>query len=127
MGSIFLADVSDCFTICQAEVASHVRRRRDTYRIFYVSTGAELYSKMCTATKTKYAVFDSEDRQKAMGKDICKMIPVQSSYFETWIASAVKRGFKYKRSFDIGLAQAINYLGTSMLHELHSSVVHFYG
>ena len=60
-----------------------------------------LYKSVCSS-KLKYAVFDAEDRQKAIGTDYCLLIPTGIPYYDTWIASAVVRGFKYKRTIDIG-------------------------
>lgn len=72
-------------------------------RVSYVPGGKELYERVCFSKKRKYAAFEAVDRHKAIGKRICpRLVPSWESYFETWIASAIKTGFPYKRSFDVG-------------------------
>lgn len=86
-------------------MASYYRSIQDFGRVSYAPSAEEIYKTVCFSTKRKYAAFEAEDRHKAIGKNICRLIPTLSSYYETWIASAIKRGFKYKRSFDMGLVK----------------------
>lgn len=77
-------------------------RDKDFGRVLYVPSALELFERACFSGSRKYAAFEAEDRRSALGADTCRLVPAETSYFETWIASAVKRGFKYKRSFDFG-------------------------
>ncbi|XP_023248568.1 uncharacterized protein LOC106638147 [Copidosoma floridanum] len=81
----------------------YYRGMRDFGRVTFASSAEEVYGKVCFSTKGKYAAFEAIDRHKAIGRNICRLVPTQSSYFETWIASAIKRRFRYRRSFDNGI------------------------
>lgn len=70
-------------------------------RIFLARSSDIMYNTACFS-KSNFALFDAQDRQKATGRDYCPLIPTGSSYYETWIASSVVRGFEFKRTFDIG-------------------------
>lgn len=89
-------------------VAQHFKLPRDFARVSYTSSVDELYQKGCFTKTKKIAVFEAEDRHKSVGRNVCPMVPTRSSYFETWIASAVKQGLQYKRSFDIGYRTKID-------------------
>lgn len=87
---------------CQDLVSKYFKKARDVNRVSYTLTTYDLYQKVCYSKKRKFAAFEAEDLHKASSKNYCNLVHTESSYFETWIASAVRRGFKYKRSFDTG-------------------------
>ncbi|XP_016839123.2 glutamate receptor 2-like [Nasonia vitripennis] len=84
-------------------VSKYYKYSRDIKRVSYAPAAGEIFRKVCFTEDKKLAAFEAEDRHKAIGKNICRLISTKASYFETWIASAIKRGFRYKRSFDIGI------------------------
>lgn len=60
----------------------------------------------CTSTKEKYAIFQGEDEYKTKKKTRkqikCHLMPTGESYFSMWIASAIAKNFKHKRTIDLG-------------------------
>lgn len=91
----------------QDTITKYFKYSSDLERVSYAPGAKEVYEKVCFSEKKELAAFEAEDRHMAIGKHICRLLPTRGSYFETWIASAVKRGFPYKRSFDIGYATKI--------------------
>ena len=85
----------------QKEVTPVHHHHNRNKRIILARSSNIMYNSACFS-KSKLALFDAEDRQKALGRDYCHLIPTGSAYYETWIASGVVRGFKFKRAFDIG-------------------------
>ena len=71
-------------------------------RVYYAPNGVDIYKSVCFTETKKFAAFEAEDRFLAMGKDICRLIATEGSYFGTWIASGVQHGFLHKRTFNIG-------------------------
>ncbi|KAJ8665328.1 hypothetical protein QAD02_006990 [Eretmocerus hayati] len=87
----------------EATIMSFHRPVHDFGRVSYEPSAAQLFEKVCFTERKKLAAFEAADRHKAIGRYICQLIPTEASYFKTWIASAIKRGFPYKRSFDTGI------------------------
>ncbi|KAL2743713.1 glutamate receptor U1-like [Vespula maculifrons] len=69
-------------------------------RFIITQTEREMYEKACS---NEYTMFYAEDVYNAKGEYICKLKPIGQSYYETWIASAISKNFKYKRTIDIGI------------------------
>ncbi|KAL2737687.1 GRIA1 protein [Vespula squamosa] len=69
-------------------------------RLVIAKTENEMYKKACS---NEYTMFYSEDVYNAKGEYICKLKAIGQSYYETWIASAISKKFKYKRTIDIGI------------------------
>ena len=70
-------------------------------RFIYVDTPQTMYEMACWGTE-KYAIFESEDRQRAFGRYFCKLVPSGLVYFPTWVTAGISKNFKYKRTLDIG-------------------------
>ncbi|XP_014231845.1 uncharacterized protein LOC106655802 [Trichogramma pretiosum] len=95
-------------------VQRYARSARDFSRVSYAPAAQDMYAKACAAAasssskrKKRYAVFEADDRHKALGRDFCRLVPTGAHYFESFVASAVKRGFKYKRCFDLGIVRML--------------------
>ncbi|KAL7302170.1 hypothetical protein TKK_0005393 [Trichogramma kaykai] len=94
-------------------VQRYARSARDFSRVSYAPAAQDMYAKACAAAaspsrrKKRYAVFEADDRHKALGRDFCRLVPTGAPYFESFVASAVKRGFKYKRCFDLGIVRML--------------------
>ncbi|XP_058805859.1 glutamate receptor ionotropic, kainate glr-3-like [Phymastichus coffea] len=83
---------------------------RDFQRVSFAPAARDLYEKVCFSKKHKYAAFEAADRHNAIGRRICpRLVPSWESYFETWISAAIKKGFPYKRSFDVGILKMIEF------------------
>ncbi|CAB0044614.1 unnamed protein product [Trichogramma brassicae] len=96
---------------------------RDFSRVSYAPAAQDMYAKACAAAaaaaaatdatggsskrRKRYAVFEADDRHKALGRDFCRLVPTGAHYFESFVASAVRRGFKYKRCFDLGIVRML--------------------
>lgn len=61
----------------------------------------ELYEKVCFSPE-KYVAFDAIGHFEAYARSMCKLVKTPKSYFPSYWAGAIRRGSKYKRSFDIG-------------------------
>lgn len=70
-------------------------------RFYPVRTIDRMYEKGCWGKK-KYAIFESEDRQRAYGRYVCQLVPTGQVYFSTWVSSGVRKGYKYRRTLDLG-------------------------
>ncbi|XP_012287599.1 uncharacterized protein LOC105703649 [Orussus abietinus] len=71
-------------------------------RVLFLDNVTEIYHKVCFSKKKKYAVFESELIKLARGRT-CPLNPTGIHYFETWVASGIIKGFKYKRSIDVSI------------------------
>lgn len=60
-----------------------------------------MYDKACYS-KNKYAVLESDDRQRASGLDFCSLVQTGRPVFTTWVTTGVVKNFKYKRAFNTG-------------------------
>ena len=66
-------------------------------------TYEEMLNKICfDKTKNQYALFISEDVYKPYGKLMCTLSNTNEKFYLIFATAGIKRGFKYKRSFDIG-------------------------
>ncbi|XP_011499261.1 PREDICTED: uncharacterized protein LOC105363293 [Ceratosolen solmsi marchali] len=89
--------------LLQKKIGKYVMNSRNAARVFYTSSTFELYNEICFSKKKRLAIFEAEDHHETMGKLFCQLVPTKKSYFISSIASGVKRGYRYKRSFDIGI------------------------
>ncbi|KAK2588124.1 hypothetical protein KPH14_004177 [Odynerus spinipes] len=71
-------------------------------RFLITQTDKEMYEKACSNEK-KYALFTAVDLFEAEALNTCKLRPVGKPYYATWIASSINKGFKYKRTIDVGI------------------------
>ena len=70
---------------------------------FILETSAEeLFKKICFDKSRKYTAVIGDERYKTYGKYVCSLYATPGSYFINYVSSGIQRGFKYKRSFDIG-------------------------
>ncbi|XP_047366457.1 uncharacterized protein LOC124955696 [Vespa velutina] len=69
-------------------------------RLLIMQTEREMYRKVCS---NEYTMFYDEDVYNAKQKYFCKLNPIGMPYFTTWVASAISKNFKYKRTIDIGI------------------------
>ncbi|XP_043268888.1 glutamate receptor ionotropic, NMDA 1-like [Venturia canescens] len=76
--------------------------RRYKNRETHVGSPQDLYHKGCWGRK-KYAILDSEDRQRAYGRFQCDLVGTGEAYFSTWVTAGVSKTFKYKRTLDMGI------------------------
>lgn len=67
-------------------------------RVQFIDIAEDLHNTICNDME-KYAMFEIEDRFKALNRRGC---PLQSTgnYNETWITFAIKKNFRYKRTID---------------------------
>lgn len=68
-------------------------------RLIPANGAFEAYGKICTG---RYVYFEADDFIEAMKFSQCEHIVIGPSYYVTGISSGVVRGFKYKRSIDLG-------------------------
>ena len=61
----------------------------------------EIFRNVCFNNNRKYAALETEARYQSYGKNICPLAP-SVPFNSLFVSGGVKRGFKYKRSLDIG-------------------------
>ena len=68
-----------------------------------MSSSLEEIKKICfDKSKNHYAGFMSENAYAFSGKFVCQLTSTPEKLYTVYISSGIRRGFKYKRSFDIG-------------------------
>lgn len=72
-----------------------------TYRFLYTPKQEMMYHSGCS-NEEAYAIFESEDTKETVGNRFCELVAVGKTYVPTWVTFGVSKGFKYKRTFDIG-------------------------
>ncbi|XP_053599177.1 uncharacterized protein LOC103573567, partial [Microplitis demolitor] len=82
------------------EVAVHGKKYSS--RFHYVASKERLTQRACWSKK-KYAIIEADDRQQASGMKTCYLVKTGKPLFSTWTTNGIVKGFKYKRSFDIGI------------------------
>lgn len=75
---------------------------RTAKRVVVVSTVEEMFKLACINDKEKYTVIQGEDEYKARNQTECQLMPAGESLLKIWIASGIKKNFKYKRTIDLG-------------------------
>ena len=73
-------------------------------------SAGELFKKVCFDKSIKYTGVIGDERYKTSGKKICTLNTIPGSYLKSYISSGIQRGFKYKRSFDIGFMKLIFFI-----------------
>ncbi|CAG5092839.1 Protein of unknown function [Cotesia congregata] len=71
-------------------------------RFQFIPSKERMTAKACWSKK-KYAIIEADDRQQASGMKSCLLVRTGSPLFSTWTTNGIVKGFKYKRSFDIGI------------------------
>ncbi|KAJ8688027.1 hypothetical protein QAD02_023822 [Eretmocerus hayati] len=83
------------------EISRIDKKNKSSKRIFLLDE-SQIYDELCSSDGKKMAVFDGSEHYWTAGKGRCNLVKSPTSYFETWVGSAVKKGF-HKRAFDFGI------------------------
>ncbi|XP_044577890.1 uncharacterized protein LOC123260694 [Cotesia glomerata] len=72
-------------------------------RILYMKSKAEMYKNICYSKDGEYAVIETLAKRYSKEMKMCKLEPTGRAVEKSWAAAIIAIGFKYKRSFDIGI------------------------
>ena len=90
-----------CFLFFK-DTAKYYLKTNQTDRLFVNDVAEKLFYEACFNDKKKTVIIHTDDRYKAYGKYICPLISIPAKYDTLIQTSGIRKGFKYKRSFDIG-------------------------
>ena len=71
-------------------------------RIISEDSIEKIFKIVCFDDSKKFTALTPEIHYICIGKGMCPLITTSIPYDNVFISGATKRGFKYKRSFDIG-------------------------
>ena len=71
-------------------------------RIITEVSSEKIFATVCFNNSIKLTALETKTHYLSFGRDMCQLITASASYSNFFVAPAIKRGFKYKRSFDIG-------------------------
>lgn len=76
---------------------------RTAKRVVVASTIKEMFELACIEDNQEYTVLQGEDEYNSrIGQIGCHLIPTGKSLIKMWIASGIKKNFKYKKTIDLG-------------------------
>ena len=62
----------------------------------------KIFKAVCFNNVKKYTALETEVRYLSFGKDTCPLVSTKIPFNTFYLSGGVQRGFKYKRSFDVG-------------------------
>lgn len=88
--------------ISQVSTDEGFTKVRKSKRFVAASKFEEIITMMCSMKKNKYVLFQGDDEQKTTKHLLCHLTPVGQHYLTMWISAGLVKGFKYKRTIDMG-------------------------
>ena len=71
-------------------------------RIITEVSSEKIFATVCFNNSIKLTALETKTHYLSFGRDMCQLITASASYSNFFVAPAIKRGFKYKRRFDVG-------------------------
>ncbi|XP_057321087.1 uncharacterized protein LOC130664915 isoform X2 [Microplitis mediator] len=89
-------------SFARIKMEAEVHGKQYLSRFHFVASKERMTHRACWSKK-KYAIVEADDRQQASGMKNCYLVKTGEPLFSTWTTNGIVKGFKYKRSFDIGI------------------------